>query len=123
VSATSIFFKSFPYRVNPETGLIDYDQLEKDAIKFLPKLIIAGISCYAQLLDYKRFHEIANKCGAYLMADMAQIAGLVAGKAIPSPFDYADIVTTTTHKTSFLINYISKLSKLTFLVFEVLVEH
>jgi glycine hydroxymethyltransferase len=106
VSATSLFFESLPYRVNPETGLIDYDQLEKNALLFRPKLIIAGISCYAQLLDYKRFHEIANKCGAYLMADMAHVAGLVAGEAIPSPFEYADIVTTTTHKTCFLINYI-----------------
>ena len=74
-------------------------------IKFLNLLIFylnffyLGISCYAQLLDYKRFRSIADKCGAYLMADMAHIAGLVAGGAIPSPFEYADIVTTTTHKT------------------------
>uniref|UniRef100_A0A1I8C223 Serine hydroxymethyltransferase n=1 Tax=Meloidogyne hapla TaxID=6305 RepID=A0A1I8C223_MELHA len=99
VSATSLFFESMPYRVNPNTGLIDYDLLEQNALLFRPKLIIAGISCYAQLLDYKRFREIAVKCGAYLMADMAHIAGLVAGGAIPSPFNYADIVTTTTHKT------------------------
>ncbi|CAK5022885.1 unnamed protein product [Meloidogyne enterolobii] len=85
--------------VNPNTGLIDYDLLEQNALLFRPKLIIAGISCYAQLLDYKRFREICDKCGAFLMADMAHIAGLVAGGAIPSPFNYADIVTTTTHKT------------------------
>lgn len=99
VSATSLFFESMPYRVNPNTGLIDYDLLEQNALLFRPKLIIAGISCYAQLLDYKRFREICDKCGAFLMADMAHIAGLVAGGAIPSPFNYADIVTTTTHKT------------------------
>uniref|UniRef100_A0A915M9I9 Glycine hydroxymethyltransferase n=1 Tax=Meloidogyne javanica TaxID=6303 RepID=A0A915M9I9_MELJA len=76
VSATSLFFESMPYRVNPNTGLIDYDLLEQNALLFRPKLIIAGISCYAQLLDYKRFREICDKCGAFLMADMAHIAGV-----------------------------------------------
>lgn len=99
VSASSLFFQSEQYHVDPQTGLIDYEKLEQQALEFGPKLIIAGISCYARLLDYKRFREIADNCGSYLMADMAHVAGLVAGGAIPSPFEYADIVTTTTHKT------------------------
>lgn len=99
VSATSMFFESMPYKSNPETGLIDYDELERNAKLFKPKLIIAGISCYPRFLDYKRFREICDKNGAYLMADMAHISGLVAGRVCPSPFDYADIVTSTTHKS------------------------
>ena len=99
VSATSMFFESMPYKSDPETGLIDYDQLEKTAKLFKPKLIIAGISCYPRYLDYKRFREICDSVGAYLMADMAHISGLVAGQACPSPFEYADIVTSTTHKS------------------------
>ncbi|KAK0418276.1 hypothetical protein QR680_013472 [Steinernema hermaphroditum] len=99
VSVTSIFFESMPYKVNPKTGLIDYDQLEQNAMLFRPKVIVAGMSCYARHLDYARFRKIADKCGAYLMADMAHIAGLVAGGVVPSPFEYADIVTTTTHKS------------------------
>lgn len=99
VSATSIFFESMPYKSDPETGLIDYDQLEKTASLFKPNLIIAGISCYPRFLDYKRFREICDKNGAYLMADMAHISGLVAGGVCPSPFEYADIVTSTTHKS------------------------
>jgi len=88
-----------PYKVNPNTGLIDYDGLQKLAKLFKPKLIIAGISCYPRNLDYKRFREIANENGAYLMADMAHVSGLVAAKLVPSPFELCDIVTTTTHKT------------------------
>uniref|UniRef100_A0A183C9S2 Serine hydroxymethyltransferase n=1 Tax=Globodera pallida TaxID=36090 RepID=A0A183C9S2_GLOPA len=100
VSATSLFFESLPYRVDPESGLIDYDQLERNALLFRPKVIVAGISCYTRWLDYyARFRSIADKCGAFLMADMAHIAGMVAGGVCPSPFQYADIVTTTTHKT------------------------
>lgn len=99
VSATSMFFESMPYKSDPETGLIDYDELEKTAKLFKPKLIIAGISCYPRFLDYKRFREICDKNSAYLMADMAHISGLVAGGVCPSPFDYADIVTSTTHKS------------------------
>lgn len=99
VSATSLFFESMPYKSDPETGLIDYDELERNAKLFKPKLIIAGISCYPRLLDYARFRSICDKNGAYLMADMAHISGLVAGQTIPSPFEYADIVTTTTHKS------------------------
>uniref|UniRef100_A0A915EB70 Serine hydroxymethyltransferase n=1 Tax=Ditylenchus dipsaci TaxID=166011 RepID=A0A915EB70_9BILA len=99
VSATSIFFESMPYKIDPETGLIDYQQLEQNAMLFRPKIIVAGISCYMRWLDYPKFRAIADKCGAYVMADMAHIAGLVAAGVGPSPFEYADIVTTTTHKT------------------------
>ncbi|CAH0750763.1 unnamed protein product [Diatraea saccharalis] len=99
ISATSIFFESMPYKVDPKTGLIDYDKLSETAKLFNPRLIIAGMSCYSRCLDYKRFREIANQNGAYLMADMAHVSGLVAAGVIPSPFEYCDIVTTTTHKT------------------------
>jgi len=99
ISATSIFFESMPYKVNPATGLIDYDQLQMTAQLFKPKLIIAGISCYPRHLDYKRFRQIADSVGAYLMADMAHVSGLVAAKVAPNPFEYCDIVTSTTHKT------------------------
>lgn len=99
ISATSIFFESMPYKVDPLKGTIDYDKLEETAKLFKPKIIIAGISCYSRCLDYKRFREIADENGAYLFADMAHISGLVAAKVIPSPFEYADVVSTTTHKT------------------------
>ncbi|KAH8289558.1 hypothetical protein KR054_007167 [Drosophila jambulina] len=99
ISATSIFFESMPYKVNPETGIIDYDKLAEAAKNFRPQIIIAGISCYSRLLDYARFRQICDDVGAYLMADMAHVAGIVAAGLIPSPFEYADIVTTTTHKT------------------------
>merc|ERR1719511_22627 len=99
ISATSIFFESMPYKVKPETGLIDYDELARNALLFRPKIIVAGISCYSRNLDYARFRQIANSCGALLMADMAHISGLVAAGVVPSPFDYCDIVTSTTHKT------------------------
>jgi len=99
VSATSVFFESFPYSACPKSGLIDYDALERDAMKFRPKLIIAGMSCYARNIDYQRMREIADKCGALLHADMAHISGLVAAGVVPGPFEHCDIVTTTTHKT------------------------
>lgn len=99
ISATSIFFESMPYKVDPVTGLIDYDKMEETAKLFKPKVIIAGISCYSRCLDYKRFRAIADQNGAYLFADMAHISGLVAAGVIPSPFEYADVVSTTTHKT------------------------
>ncbi|XP_068193046.1 serine hydroxymethyltransferase, cytosolic [Antennarius striatus] len=99
ISATSIFFESMPYKVNPETGYINYDRLEENARLFHPKLIIAGTSCYSRNLDYARLKQIANQNGAYLMGDMAHISGLVAAGVVPSPFEYCDIVTTTTHKT------------------------
>ncbi|EDO17483.1 hypothetical protein Kpol_1058p20 [Vanderwaltozyma polyspora DSM 70294] len=99
ISAVSTYFESFPYRVDPETGIIDYETLEKNAILYRPKILVAGTSAYCRLIDYKRMREIADKCGAYLMVDMAHISGLIAAGVIPSPFEYADIVTTTTHKS------------------------
>ncbi|XP_056017828.1 serine hydroxymethyltransferase-like [Ostrea edulis] len=99
ISATSLYFESFPYRVSPKTGLIDYDQLHENAKLFLPNMIIAGVSCYSRHLDYKRFREIADENGAYVLADMAHVSGLVAAGIGPSPFEHCDIVTTTTHKT------------------------
>ncbi|KAF6097001.1 serine hydroxymethyltransferase 1 [Phyllostomus discolor] len=99
ISATSIFFESMPYKVNPDTGYINYDQLEENARLFHPKLIIAGTSCYSRNLDYARLRKIADDNGAYLMADMAHISGLVAAGVVPSPFDHCHVVSTTTHKT------------------------
>ena len=93
------WFNSIGYGVNIETGLIDYDKAEELAIKHKPKIIIAGFSAYSRIVDWKRFREIADKCGAFLMADIAHVAGLIAGGVYPSPVDYADVITTTTHKT------------------------
>ncbi|XP_066063558.1 serine hydroxymethyltransferase, mitochondrial [Chamaea fasciata] len=99
ISATSIFFESMPYKLDPTTGLIDYTQLEVTARLFRPRLIIAGTSAYARLIDYARIKRVCEEVKAYLLADMAHISGLVAAKAIPSPFEHADVVTSTTHKT------------------------
>ncbi|VAH94526.1 unnamed protein product [Triticum turgidum subsp. durum] len=99
ISAVSIFFETMPYRLDESTGLIDYDQLEKSAVLFRPKLIVAGASAYARLYDYNRMRKICDKQKAVLLADMAHISGLVAAGVIPSPFEYADVVTTTTHKS------------------------
>ncbi len=92
------YFHIVPYGVNSE-GYIDYDEVEALAIKNHPKMIIAGASAYPRVIDFKRFREIADKCGAVLWVDMAHIAGLVAAGLHPSPIPYADVVTTTTHKT------------------------
>ncbi|XP_019461799.1 PREDICTED: serine hydroxymethyltransferase, mitochondrial-like isoform X2 [Lupinus angustifolius] len=99
ISAVSIFFETMPYRLNESTGYIDYDQLEKSAALFRPKLIVAGASAYARLYDYARIRKVCDKQKAVLLADIAHISGLVAAGVIPSPFDYADVVTTTTHKS------------------------
>lgn len=99
ISATSMFFQSMPYKVDPNTGYIDYDKLRESAKLFHPKVIVAGISCYSRCLDYKKFREIADENEAYLFSDMAHVSGLVAAKVIPSPFEYSDVVSTTTHKT------------------------
>ncbi|KAJ5103733.1 Pyridoxal phosphate-dependent transferase major region subdomain 2 [Penicillium argentinense] len=99
ISAVSTYFETFPYRVNLETGIIDYDQLETNAEMYRPKCLVAGTSAYCRLIDYKRMRQIADKVGAYLIVDMAHISGLIAAGVIPSPFEYADVVTTTTHKS------------------------
>ena len=99
ISAVSTYFETFPYRVNLETGIIDYDKLEENALMYRPKVLVAGTSAYCRLIDYKRMREIADLCGAYLVVDMAHISGLISAGVIPSPFEYADIVTTTTHKS------------------------
>ncbi|MDF1684114.1 MAG: serine hydroxymethyltransferase [Legionellaceae bacterium] len=87
------------YGVDDQTGLIDYAALEKQVMEYRPKLIIAGFSAYSQVVDWARFRELADQVGAYLMADMAHVAGLVAADLYPSPVPYADVVTSTTHKT------------------------
>ncbi|KAL9250391.1 Serine hydroxymethyltransferase 7-like protein [Drosera capensis] len=99
VSGASIFFESFPYKVNPQTGYIDYDKLEERAVDFRPKILICGGSSYPREWDYARLRQIADKCCAVFMCDMAQISGLVAAKECVNPFDYCDIVTSTTHKS------------------------
>ena len=92
------YFNIVPYGVD-ENGFIDYDELKRLAVQHKPKMIIAGASAYARTIDFKKFREAADACGAVLMADIAHIAGLVAAGLHPSPFPYADVVTTTTHKT------------------------
>lgn len=98
VNFSGLYFNIVPYGVN-DNGFIDYDELERIAVEAQPKLIIAGASAYAREINFKRFREVADKVGAYLMVDMAHIAGLVAAGQHPSPMEYADVVTTTTHKT------------------------
>ena len=98
VNMSGAYFNIVPYGVNDE-GFIDYDELRKIALEAKPKLIVAGASAYAREIDFKKFREVADEAGAYLMVDMAHIAGLVAGGQHMSPIPYADVVTTTTHKT------------------------
>ncbi|MBO5949044.1 serine hydroxymethyltransferase [bacterium] len=98
VNFSGLYFNIVSYGVNAQ-GEIDYDEVEKLAIEHKPKMIICGASNYSKIIDFKRFKEIADKVGAYLMADIAHIAGLVAGGVHPSPVGYADFITTTTHKT------------------------
>lgn len=92
-------YEIIDYDVNPETELIDYEELERKVLEEKPKMVIAGASAYSRIIDFKRFREICDKVGAYLMVDMAHIAGLVAAGLHPSPIPYADVVTSTTHKT------------------------
>ena len=99
INFSGIDYKIIGYDVNPETELIDYDEVERLAKKNKPKMIIAGASAYSRIIDFKRFREIADSVGAYLMVDMAHIAGLVAAGLHPNPVEYADVVTSTTHKT------------------------
>jgi len=99
VSATSVYFESLPYQVDPATGVIDYDKLQEMAHLYKPQMLICGGSAYPREWDYARFRQIADSCGALLMCDMAHISGLVATKEAASPFEFADVVTSTTHKT------------------------
>lgn len=99
MTASSIYFQSFPYAIDPTTQLIDYPGLEKQAKIFKPRLIICGASAYPRDWDYRRLRDICDKEGAYLMADIAHISGLVASQELNSPFEHCHVVTTTTHKT------------------------
>jgi len=98
VSLSGKWLKAFHYEVNKETGLIDYDEVQKLANEHKPKLLIAGGSAYSRVIDFKKFKAIADSVNAYLMVDMAHFSGLVAGKGYPNPVDHADVVTSTTHK-------------------------
>ena len=99
ITASSIYFQSFPYQVDRSTGLIDYDTLETNANLFKPRLLVCGGSAYPRDWDYQRLRKVADQHGSYLLMDMAHISGLVSGKVQNSPFELCDVVTTTTHKT------------------------
>jgi glycine hydroxymethyltransferase len=99
VNFSGRYYNIIPYGVNPKTERIDYDELERLAVEHKPKLILAGASAYPRIIDFPKLREIADKVGAYLMVDMAHIAGLVIAGEHPSPVPYADVVTSTTHKT------------------------
>lgn len=99
VNFSGIFYNVVSYGVGRDTGMIDYDEVRKIALERKPRMIIIGASAYARTIDFKRFHEIAKEAGAYTLADIAHIAGLIAAGVHPSPFPYTDFVTTTTHKT------------------------
>ena len=99
VNFSGKIYNAVQYGLDQETGLLDYDEIERLAVEHQPKVVLAGFSAYSQELEFKRFREIADKVGAYLFVDMAHFAGLVAAGVYPSPVPYADVVTTTTHKT------------------------
>jgi glycine hydroxymethyltransferase len=99
VSATGKIWQQVPFGVDPKTEVIDYTALKEKAVAEKPNIIVAGFTAYPRIVDFKKFRGIADACGAILMVDMSHFAGLVAGKAYPSPFEYADVVTTTVHKT------------------------
>jgi hypothetical protein len=99
VSATGKFWTQVPYGLNKDTELLDYAALKELALREKPAIIVGGYTAYPRIVDFKKLREIADACGAFLMIDMSHVAGLVAGKAYPSPFPYADVVTTTVHKT------------------------
>ncbi|OXT09007.1 serine hydroxymethyltransferase [Thermoanaerobacterium thermosaccharolyticum] len=99
VNFSGKLYNIIPYGVREDTGFIDYEELERLAKEYRPKLIVAGASAYPRIIDFKKFKEIADSVGAYLMVDMAHIAGLVAAGLHPNPVDYSDVVTSTTHKT------------------------
>jgi glycine hydroxymethyltransferase len=98
-SVTGKWFNAVHYNLHPQTGLLDYEEMRTLALEYKPKILIAGHSAYPRLLDFEKFRAIADECGAILLVDMAHFAGLVAGGVHPSPVPYADVVTTTTHKT------------------------
>ena len=99
VSITGKAWKQIPFTVDPVTEIINYEELKARAILEQPQIIVAGFTAYPRVVDWKKFREIADACGAILMVDMSHVAGLIAGRAYPSPFPYADVVTTTTHKS------------------------
>ena len=99
VSSSGKLYNAVQYGIDTDTGLIDYDEVERLAVEHKPKMIVAGFSAYSKTLDFPRFRNIADKVGAYLFVDMAHVAGLVAAGLYPNPLPYADVVTTTTHKT------------------------
>lgn len=99
VNFSSRYYKSIPYTVDKETGLFDYDEIRRIALAERPHILVSGATAYPRTIDFKKFHEIAEEVGAYSLADISHIAGLVAGGAHPSPFPFTDVVMTTTHKT------------------------
>lgn len=99
ISATSLYFQSKSYKISEDTGLIDFDQVQKTAEEFRPNIIIVGASAYPRDFDYGKFRKIADSINAYLLADISHISGLVASKEQNSPFELCDVVTTTTHKS------------------------
>ncbi|RJG40111.1 serine hydroxymethyltransferase [Motilimonas pumila] len=99
VSSSGKIYNAVQYGINPETGKLDYDEIERLAVEHKPKMVVAGFSAYSGIVDWQRFRDIADKVGAYLFVDMAHIAGLVAAGLYPNPVQIADITTTTTHKT------------------------